>query len=182
MRARQSNRAVAANPASTLARESWLSIRLTKLSDERHRLSYVRKDGSGETLELETKSILMHDLLHFAVESEAGLTASFYGSLAKSGPKSVKPLAAPASLVGETLATERIIGVLTGSIKADAAAAVAIRGAATLYRAYGEAPPRWFTEEFVGRAQERLRRLLGEWRALPYGATMELRFPPVRAA
>ncbi len=58
-------------------------VKLTKISPTHHRFEYVRADGTGEKLELETKTFLYHDLLHFAVESEAGLKNSFYGLLEK---------------------------------------------------------------------------------------------------
>ena len=57
-------------------------IHLTRLTNERHRLEFVRDDGTRETHELETRSSLLHDLVHYAVETEAGLNASFYGRLA----------------------------------------------------------------------------------------------------
>ncbi len=60
-----------------------LTVRLTRISPTRHTLAYTLADGTGATLPLETKSLLFHDLLHYAVETEAGLTESFYGSLAK---------------------------------------------------------------------------------------------------
>ena len=52
-------------------------IRLTRLTNERHRLEVVRDDGTREARELETRSALPHDLVHYAVETEAGLGASF---------------------------------------------------------------------------------------------------------
>jgi len=52
-----------------------LVVRLTRVSPTHHRFAFGRADGSGESLELETKSCLFHDLLHFAVETEAQLAA-----------------------------------------------------------------------------------------------------------
>ncbi len=99
-----------------------LVVRLTKLDEARHRLAYERGDGRGETLERETRGVLFRSLLHFAVESEAWLAASFYRSFAKG-----------ASLIDEAPATERIVGVLIGTIEAEAASALAIRGAKLLF-------------------------------------------------
>ena len=62
-----------------------LLVRLTRLSDARHQFEYRRTDGSGEVLEMETRSLLTHDLAHFAVETEAGLGDGFYGRLARAG-------------------------------------------------------------------------------------------------
>jgi hypothetical protein len=63
-----------------------LKLRFTRVSPTRHRLEYRREDGTGEAIAMETKSLLVHDLVHFAVESEAGLkdrcSASSRGSAA----------------------------------------------------------------------------------------------------
>ncbi len=72
-----------------------LTLRFTKLSDERHRFEYRRPDGTGEAIEMETRSLLRHDLLHFALEREAGLRGSFSASSPRSAAmrSSVSPAA-----------------------------------------------------------------------------------------
>jgi hypothetical protein len=146
-----------------------LVLRLTKLDDERHRLIYERRDGQGETLERETRGVLFRALLHFAVESEAWLAASFYRSLARGQPG--------VSLIGEATASERIVAVLTGVIEPEAASALAIRGAKSLFAESGEGSG-GMTTEFVARAHERVKRLTDMWKALPAGQTLRLEFPP----
>ena len=43
--------------------------------------------------------------------------------------------------------------------------------------------PAWVTEELVDAVQERMRRLVGHWKATPYGGSMELPWEvPVQAA
>jgi hypothetical protein len=54
-----------------------------KLTDDQHSLQVVRDDGSREEIECETRSFLEHDLLHFAVEREAGLHSGFWGHVAR---------------------------------------------------------------------------------------------------
>ena len=55
-------------------------VRFTRLTNERHRFEIVRDDNVSEARELETRSTLLHDLSHYAVEVEAGLTSSaLYG-------------------------------------------------------------------------------------------------------
>jgi hypothetical protein len=56
-----------------------LLIQLTRVSPTHHRSAYRREDGSGGAHELESKSFLTHDLLHFCAETEAALTDGFYG-------------------------------------------------------------------------------------------------------
>ena len=58
-------------------------LSFVKMTDERHALEVVRDDGRRERVECETRSYLMHDLLHFAVESEAG---GLWGRLAAGFP------------------------------------------------------------------------------------------------
>lgn len=84
----------------------------------------IRTDGTHDQHEFETRSLMTHDLVHFAVESEAKARGGFYGTLAEGGL----------------------------------------------------APPDWLTGDFMRCVLERLRQLQGQWRATPFGQTMELRF------
>ena len=158
-----------------------LTVMLIKLSNDRHMLRVTRADGSEETRELTTREFLFHDLLHFTVETEAGLADSFYGSLAKGAH--LDALARPgAPLSGEALITERTTGILTGAIKGGVPRREAIGAAMNLFGAHGERLPNWFTESFVDRVRERMRRLMGEWKAVPFGGSMTLRFPAIMPA
>lgn len=56
-----------------------LKIALKKVSPIHHAFTLLFDGGGKETVQLETKTYFYHDLLHFAVESEAKLTDSFYG-------------------------------------------------------------------------------------------------------
>jgi hypothetical protein len=150
-----------------------LTIRLRRLSPTHHEFAYVREDGSGEAVKLETKSLLLHDLIHFAVETEAGLRQSFYGKLAAG--RSLAEVAGE-TLAGEAAVTERAVGAMTGALKTGAPGERIVAGFLSLGEALGEAAPDWFTADFVGRVRERMRRLEGEWRATPFGGTMSLTF------
>ena len=153
-----------------------LLVKLTRISPTHHSFAYIRPDGTGESLELETKSFLFHDLLHFAVETEAGLQHSFYGNLAKSS--SYATLAdMNGEAEGEIGMTERIVGGLTGFLKKDTDAATFISLMANMLQATSESLPAWLTEDFLMRVKERMRRLQGEWNATPFGSTMTLNFP-----
>jgi hypothetical protein len=158
-----------------------LLVRLTKLSDDRLRFEYRRPDGTGEAFDLQADSFLFHDLLHFAVETEANLQVSFYGLLAKVGGYAELSVAGGAALGGEIAVTERVVGALTDALKtedldADAFAEQAIG----FLDAYDERAPRWFTAALVLRVRERMRQLEGRWRATPFDETMELSFPLAR--
>ena len=149
-----------------------MHIRLTKLNDARHALE-IERAGERERIELETRSTLHHDLTHLAVEEAAGLDHGFFGALASG--KSLAELRAPAEeYAAPMMEIERAVVVLQQLCKVDedpAALHARIRASLALQDAVS---PEWFTVELVTAVRERLRRLLGQWRATPYAATLEL--------
>lgn len=151
-----------------------LHVRLTKLSDDRHRFAFERADGSGDVRELETRSFLLHDLTHFAVESEARLGGGFYGGLASGA--GLDTLAD--GLEGEALAIERIVGPLSSAFKSGQSPDGFAQALDGMFEQLGTPRPAWADAAFVTRAFVRLERLAGRWRATPFGGTMELAFPP----
>lgn len=160
-----------------------LTIRLTKISDTTHRLAVVRPDGSVEEAELPSRSFLIHDFIHYAVEWTAGLRQSFWGLLASG--RTLAELGAamqpedgvtPDLLATEPATTELVVGCFTGLAHDRATPAEAIDGVRRLVEAQGRAPPDWLTLDFAIAVQARLRALRGEWKALPYRGTMELIF------
>jgi hypothetical protein len=155
-----------------------LSIRIKKISPTHHEFAYERGDGTGEVLELETKSFLFHDLLHFAVESEAELKHSFYGLLYERGSYAELSGAmdAQSHSTNEVVMTERVVGALTGVIKSNVPVEQFISAMHNMLDAYAEPMPPWLTEAFVTNVEERMRQLLGQWNATPFGETMELHY------
>ena len=158
-----------------------LILRFTRLSDDSHRFEYRRPDGSGETLELESSGVILHDLSHFAVETEAGLSGSFYGLVNRIGGYAELSVNGGAALGGEIAVTERVVATLAqavrnGPLDTDA---VVEQARADLELDGGRAP-RWLTTDVVARAGQRMRELDERWRATPVGGTMELRFPLAR--
>jgi hypothetical protein len=154
-------------------------IRLTRLTNERHRLELVRDDGTCEALELETRSALLHDLVHYAVETEAGLAASFYGQLAAG--KTYEALSAEPSCDPEAMQTEGVVARIQGIAKNDVWSGVEpdtfAESIAAGFRAVGSEPPAWLTGDLIVRVRERLRRVQGRWRATPFHQALELDFP-----
>ena len=154
-------------------------IRLTRLTNERHRFEIVRDDGTREAHEMETRSTLAHDLAHYAVELEAGLRRSFYGRLAR-GTRYVELTAMPPE-DPEVMETERVVVMLQGAFKSvdpaksDPQHALAKFAASFPEKSAGR--PAWLTGESMARMVERLRRVHGQWRATPFHQTLELKFP-----
>ncbi len=157
-----------------------MRLHLTKVSNSHHRFAYMRRDGTGEAIELETRNFLLHDLIHFAVESEAGLKNSFYGLLARGETYtalSAADIASGAHPGGvEILLTERIVGAFTSLAKGSASAEQTIAGARHLLAANDEPMPPWLDVAFAERVAERFRRLQGQWKATAFGGAMELTF------
>jgi hypothetical protein len=140
-------------------------VHLTKLSQERHRLEIVRPDGSREGRELETRSFLIHDLAHFAVEQQGGLANGFWGSLAAG--------------VG--------FDALLVDVADDDPRWRAERLAAQFQSLWGLRDDPSFAERraryvvdndvddaFVDGSMERMRQLWGHWKATPWGGAMTL--------
>ncbi len=148
-------------------------MRLVRLSNQQHLFEARRADGSVERLELETRSFLLHDLVHFALESEAGLADGFYGKLA-----SGESYAASAEdFAGETGRIEKVVGMLQGAVKGEVDAEAFALRARGAFEAVGETAPGWLDAELIGRVLARLRQLRGQWKGTAFGEVMELNFP-----
>lgn len=128
---------------------------------------------------METRSALLHDLVHYTVETEAGLKASFYGRVASGETYEALMTEPPAD--AEALQTERVVVRVQGVAKNDTwsridpeSFAESIAGG---FRAVGDEPPAWLTGDLIVRVRERLRRVQGQWRATPFHQTLVLEFP-----
>lgn len=150
-----------------------LRIVLTKLSDARHRFAYVRADGSGETLELETRSFLIHDLVHFALESAAGLRGGFYGALADGAGYA---LSETAPITGEALEIETVVGPLSSALRAEMDVAAFTARLHAYFADLGRAAPTWLTVETIDKTAMRFRAVMGTWKATPFGQSLEFSF------
>jgi hypothetical protein len=154
-----------------------LALRFTRVSPTHHRFEYRRPDGTGEALELETMSFLVHDLLHYAVESEARLRGSFYGILAKIGGYEELSVNGGAALGGEVAITERVVGALAGALQdGDLDGEAFAQRVTESLDLYDERAPRWLTPTLILAVRARMRQLMGRWDATAAGEAMELAF------
>ena len=151
-----------------------MRVAFTRISPSHHRFAYVRADGSGGARELESKSFLAHDFLHFCVESEAAVAYGFYGALA-AGVDYGDVAAAPPE-TDPIWDIERAVGALTGLTRGPVAGAEVMAGLRNWYGAMERPLPGWLDAAFITRVAERYRRLIGQWRSLAFGATLELDF------
>lgn len=145
-------------------------LRFTRLSPTHHRFEAVRDDGTREAREFETRSLLLHDFVHLALESEAGLMTGFYGALARGAS-----YAAPRS-ESEAMAIEAVVGPLQGALKGEVDPHTFVARLHATQASNGSDAPDWLTPELIARTLERLRQLRGQWRATAFGETMEALF------
>jgi hypothetical protein len=152
-----------------------LHIRLTRISNTRHRFEAIRPDGGVEVRELETRSFFLHDLVHFAVESEARLRNSFYGQLGRGA--AYDDMASSGPETPEGVKTEMVVGALQGAMKAPVDPESFVHQLHAMWANIGREPPDWLTPDTIAGVLRRLRVLQGLWRATPFGKTLELEFP-----
>jgi len=148
-----------------------MRVLFTKVTDDQHRFAVVRDDGSEDSADLETRSLLLHDLVHFALEAEAGLTCAFFGLLAsgmplarlndRESPPDEEELWLAESLVGP------MQSVFGGRLSRERYIEIARE------RGYD-----FVDAAFVEKVCERLRRLVGHWRGTAIRSTMALDWPP----
>jgi hypothetical protein len=155
-----------------------MRIVFRKVSDERHSLDIVRDGGRSESVECETRSYLAHDLLHYAVEIEAGVGSGFWGRLA-AGSTLAEMNDRTKAMDSEMAGIEQVVGALSGTIKKRSPAET-VAGMTGFAASLGATLPDWLTETFVVAVQERMRELLGRWKATPYGGTFELDWDATR--
>ena len=143
-------------------------------------LELRRADGRTESVECESRSYLLHDLLHYAVESEARLGGGFWGNLAAGktlAQMNDRTGAGMADVAGEMGAIERIVGALHQTTKGRSPLDI-VAAVRRFYESIGEQAPVWLTEALIDAVQGRMRSLQGAWRATPRGGRLELSFPP----
>jgi hypothetical protein len=148
-----------------------LKIVLTKLTNTHHRIEFVRANGVRDGAELQTRSFLLHDLVHYGVESEAKLRRAFYGTIADGMLYS--EIAANPPRNPEAVFVERVVAMLQKCAKGDLKS---YNFVGTLREFPDGRNADWFSQDFVKRALERVRRVQGQWKATPFRRAMELAF------
>lgn len=128
----------------------------------------------------------LHDLTHYAVETELGFRDGFYGLVAAGweiadtgGGKGAR-----GPLPAETLAVEHLVGMLDTErpSRTEWTAADVNRQAALFAGAGGRPAPRAVTDADLARVRARVRELFGRWAALAVGDTLELAFADAPSA
>jgi hypothetical protein len=160
-----------------------LILQFTKRKDGGALLRCVRADGSATWQRQEDNRAAffpLHDLTHYAVETELGFGRGFYGLIADGweiADTTGKGRRGP--LPDETIEVEYIVGSLgaerSGGSAGTAEAFNAL--AAAFAKTRGQPEPRPLTDAELTRVRSRIDELFTRWRALSPGATLELAFP-----
>lgn len=153
-----------------------MKISLRKLTNSTHELTVTRDDGSIDSVVCETRSSLVHDFTHLAVESEAGLKTGFWGLLAAG--KTFEDLndrtgESIADMSDDILVIEAVVGCVQG-IRKGLSGDVILANLRMQGQGLGWTIPPWLTEDMLQGVQERLRRLVGHWKATRFGESMEV--------
>lgn len=158
-----------------------MKITFQKISNDQHRLTIERADGSSETSVLETKSLLLHDFIHLAIELEAGLKESFWGLVAAG--HSFLALAGKDEMQGEEIdrsevaITEIVVGAFTGMLQRSVPAEFVIDGIRNVCEATNRPYPSYLSNGFIDAAFERLRHIRGAWNATAFGNVYTVEWP-----
>jgi hypothetical protein len=152
-------------------------IRLHKISPHRHLLEVVGEGGSKR--ELDTRSFLRHDLMHWCIERRGRIDGALFGKLERGEPlgaMSTSPGDAPAATALH--GTEMLVGMLQGAEGRDADPDEFVAAAREWFALQGQQLPAFCDAAFVRNVLADYRQLYGQWQSLRIGGVLELRgFP-----
>lgn len=154
-----------------------MRILMTRTTPDHHRFTIIRADGTSESADLETRSMLLHDLVHYAVEIEVPFHGGFYGLLAKGKTMAELSDATQPWPVGtDVAASESLVGPLQTMLKGGSFDAE--RAFAKFANFSREPPP----VELLARIGARFRAVHGQYNSLRFGETLELEWPEGQTA
>jgi hypothetical protein len=157
-------------------------IEFTKRADGRTVLRCVRANGSvtwQRNDDEHARFFPLHDLTHYAVETELGFTQGFFGLIAEGwNIEETTGKTARGALPNEALEVEYIVSAFSAERAGGAIASAAEFNqlAATFASAKGMPPPRPLSDEDLARVRARFDELATKWRILSPGMTLELPF------
>jgi hypothetical protein len=160
-----------------------LLVQITKRADGGGVLRCVRADGTATWQKQKichAAFFALHDLTHFAVESELGFRRGFFGLVAEGWDiDETTGKEARGPIPDETKQVEYIVGSFDSERASGAVwSAEDFNQQAAIYAASaGLLVPRRLTNAELARVRARRAELIAEWRAMEPGKTLELRHP-----
>jgi hypothetical protein len=160
-----------------------LIVEFVKQNDGSVVLRCARPDGSSTWQRVHDQHAAffpLHDLTHYAVETELGYRRGFYGLIAEGWDiAETTGKTARGALPNETLEVEYLVSAFSaersGGVPSPAEEFNDL--AATFARAKQMPNPRELSDEELDRVRARFDELATKWRALPPGETLRLEFP-----
>ena len=159
-----------------------MQIRLKKGRDGPDSLACVREDGTSTWKRLQ-RGIAFHDLTHYAVESELEIRDGFYGllesgwSFEKFEDAEERSLIPPGAMWIEFLVNQFMTEATGGEFyDEDTFHEHLVRSTEKIRFAI----PRKLDAETLARVRGRIVEVIGRWRSLPVGETLELPFELTR--
>jgi len=155
-----------------------VQIRLKKGRDGPDSLACVRADSTSTWRRIQ-RGLAVHDLAHYAVETELGVGDGFYGLVA--GGWSFEHFMSAeerANIPSGALWVELLVNAfLTEAMSGEMQEAGAFHDGIALAAAkLGHSVPRRLSDEEIARIRGAIVDLAGRWRALALGETIELEF------
>ena len=141
---------------------SSIDIAFKKLSEQEHAVRIRRVDGTQESVILNSRSFLRHDLAHLAVETQMSLTRGYWGSVASGAALNGSDIRGPDILLAEKLA-----GPVQTLMRIEASDT-------QFFSVLTNILPDSITSELASRIREHGRRLEGHWRGTPFGEEMQV--------
>ena len=159
-----------------------MRVTLSKHPDGSVVLKCLRPDGSSTWQKQQKHAAFfpLHDLTHYAVESELGIANAFYGLIAAGwsiddtegqGPRGALPI--------EAIFVESVVGTLDAE-RASGSRWTADEFNDSLARHFarsGRPVPRVLTDAELARVRKRRAELFAAWHELPAGGAIDLTFP-----
>jgi hypothetical protein len=159
-----------------------LILQFTKRTDGGAVLKCIRDDGSVTWQRNENQHARffpVHDLLHYAVESELGFSQGFFGLIAAGwNIDETTGKSARGALPNETLEVEHLVSFFMAEWNSEAGwNAADFNDQGRAFAAMRGLPaPRLLTDEELARIRNRFKELAAQWRDLPAGETLKLEF------
>lgn len=156
-----------------------MQIVFIKTSHAEYTLRCTREDGSVTEITLNARSYLKHDIVHFVLEKEAGLTESFFGIVA--GGRELDALT-PAAMKGEPemsreiQTTEMIVGALQGALQKSVVESDFTAHMVEYLKLHNITPPLYLTQEFIQNVFDKILTILAKYRDIKTGQQLDFSF------